>query len=101
MLAGIRWVIFVLLAGPTALVLLGNLMGLLGTLQSRKPISLIFPFVCGPICALAFLICPAPRVQVVAWLPLLLDVSLLALAWAILSGQVSGRGARSPSEKDV
>ena len=84
----IRWVACVGLGGLFGLGLLGNWSGILFvTLKKpKKPISLIFPFVCGPMCAVACLLCPDARVRSLAWCPLLLDptvwvLPLIAGAW--------------------
>jgi hypothetical protein len=82
----IRWVICIGLGGLFGLGLIGNWAALFGTLRTKKPTSLIFPFICGPMCAVACLLCPNDRVRSLAWCPLVLDpgilaVTLVAVAW--------------------
>jgi hypothetical protein len=79
MIEAVRWTISLALGGLSALIILGNWSAIIGALisNSRKTTSLVLPFLCGPACAVACLVCPAQRVRSLAWLPLLLDPSIL------------------------
>jgi hypothetical protein len=72
------------LGGLSAFFIVGNWSVLIGALVSRKSTSLVFPFLCGPVCAIACLVCPAEQVRSLAWLPLLLDLSILLGLTAML-----------------
>ena len=66
-----------------AIFLISNWLSLIGTLRTRKPTSLVFPFVCGPVCALSCWLSPSELLARWAWLPLVLDFSLLGLLGAL------------------
>jgi hypothetical protein len=65
--------------GFFGLCVVGNSLSLVATLWTRKGTSLIFPFFCGPICALACWFSPSPFLQEWFWVPLVADLSLLGL----------------------
>jgi hypothetical protein len=75
----IRWVLCIGLSGLFGLFLVGNWLFLLGTARTKKPTSLVFPFVNGPVCALACLFSPSPFLRAWFWVPLALDFTLFAL----------------------
>ena len=55
----LRWVACVGVGGLAALFLLSNWILVIGTAKTRKPTSLVFPFLCGPACAAACWISPS------------------------------------------
>jgi hypothetical protein len=100
MLDVFRWTGFVVLVSLFGLIMFGNWLCMFGTLCSRKPTSFVFPFFCGPLCALAWLLCPDEEVRWFAWVPLVLDptISLMVLA-VILHGVARLFGLTSPFDR--
>jgi hypothetical protein len=91
-----RWIASALLGGPFGLLILGNWLSLIGALLNRRSTSLALPFIGGPVCALACLLCPDERIQSVAWLPLILDPSLLFGIPAMIAFRVTRMLRDSP-----
>ena len=75
----IRWVACGGIGGLAALFLVGNWLVLIGTVRTRKPTSLIFPFLCGPLCAAACWFRPSVFLQQWFWVPLVLDFTMAVL----------------------
>lgn len=86
----LRWLLCILLAVPCALALLANWLLLINTRRTKKSTSMVFPFVAGLFGAAAFLVCPVDRVQWFAWLPVILDVGILGLLGAVVTGRMLG-----------
>ncbi len=99
MLLILHWTVCGIFGGLSALFLVANWGLLFGTLQTRKPTSLVFPFVSGPVCALACWLSPSEWLQRWAWVPLVLDFSLLALLGAAMAaiGKWFRRGNGEPA----
>ena len=94
---GIRWVVCIGLGSVFGLFLIGNWLSLIGTVKTKKPTSLVFPFISGPLCALACWVCPSPRLQSFWCVALVLDIGLLSLLGTVgatvirlVRGRVSG-----------
>jgi hypothetical protein len=98
----IRWVGCVGAGGLFGLFLIGNWLLLLDTVMTngvrkneenhgkqaevfisaergKRPTSLVFPFLCGPVCAGACWLSPSPFLRKWFWVPLALDFTLLVL----------------------
>jgi hypothetical protein len=74
-----------------------NWLGLIGALRSGRGYSFVPPVVCGLACAAACLVCPEPRVRSLAWLPLVLDLSIAVWPVLLLSHVVArAAGLSSP-----
>jgi hypothetical protein len=80
MLQAIHYWSCYLLAGFCAVMLLGNWLSLIGTVKTREPTSLAFPFVAGPMCAAACFFSPSQALQSWWWVPLMADASLVCFA---------------------
>jgi formate hydrogenlyase subunit 3/multisubunit Na+/H+ antiporter MnhD subunit len=87
----LRWLVCILMGVPCALALVGNWLFLIGTLWTKKPTSMVFPFIAGLLGAAACLICPVERVQWLAWYPVVLDVGILGFLFAVATGRGFGR----------
>ena len=87
----VRWTLCIFIGAPSVLVLAANWLFLIGTVRTRKPTSLVFPFISGLLGTTACLICPVEGVQWFAWLPVVLDVGVLGLVGAIATGQMFRR----------
>ena len=75
----LRWVVCIGMVGLFGLFLIANWLLLLGTVRIKKPTSLLFPFCCGPVCALGCWLSPSVLLQAWFWVPLVLDFTLLVL----------------------
>jgi hypothetical protein len=83
----LRWGTCLVLGVPFGLFLIGNWLLLFGTARTRKPVSLLFPFCCGPACALGCLLSPSEFLHTWCWVPLVLDFTFL-----VLVGDIGRRG---------
>ena len=73
----VHWAACLGVGGLAALLMVGNWILLLGTARTGKPTSLVFPFVCGPVCAAACWLSPSAFLQRWFWVPLVADFTLL------------------------
>ena len=87
----LRWLLCIFIGAPCALALVCNWLCLIGAFQTKKPTSLVFPFIAGLLGAAACLICPVERVQWFAWCPVVLDVGILGFLGAVATGKLFGR----------
>ena len=94
MLEVVRWLICVILGAPSALFLICNWFLLIGTLWTKKPTSMIFPFIAGTLGAAACLVCPSDGIRWFAWGPLLLDVGVLGFILWLVRRQAFGHSER-------
>ena len=96
------WAITLILAVPSALLIPLNWFSFIGWVIAvrrghKGGHSFAPPFLCGIAGAIACLVCPWPGVWQWAWLPLLLDLSiLLLLVSAVLHVVARLTGLRSP-----
>jgi hypothetical protein len=96
------WAVTLLLGVPSALLIPLNWLGFIGWMAAvrrghKGGYSFAPPFLCGIAGAIACLVCPWPGVWRWAWVPLLLDLSiLLLLAAAVLHVVARLIGSRSP-----
>lgn len=81
----LQWTACVVVGGMAALVLIANWLLLSGTAKTKKPTSVIFPFLCGPVCAAAWWFSPSEFLQRWFWVPLVLDFTLLVLVGILVA----------------
>lgn len=101
----LRWLLCGGVGGLATLFMVGNWMLLIGTAWTKKPTSLVFPFLGGPVCAAACWFSPSASLQRWFWVPLVLDFTLLVLVgivvaaiarWASRSSPASGGPGAAP-----
>lgn len=80
------------IGGLAALLILLNWVGFIGFLvaRSREPArggySFAPPFICGPVLAAAWALCPGLALRPYAWLAILMDPSILFSSLALVLG---------------
>jgi hypothetical protein len=100
----LRWAVSLIMGVPAALLIPLNWLSLAGWLVAvrrghKGGLSFAPPFLCGIAGAVALLVCPRPGAWRWAWLPPLLDPSiLLFLSSGVLPAASRLIGARSPSD---
>lgn len=94
-----RWAITLILAVPSALLIVCNWGGLVSASRAGRGYSFAPPWLCGVAGAMACVVCPAPGIWRFAWVPLVLDPSIVLLV-ARLGGWRSPFDRRPGSPED-
>ena len=81
----LHWALCVTVCLLFGLFLVANWGILIGIIVTRptNSVSMIAPFVSGPICALTLYLSPSEWLQSVWWVPIPLDVGILFLPWIL------------------
>ena len=95
----LQWVACGGVGGLAALSLFGNWLLLIGTAKTKKPTSLAFPFLCGPVCSAACWLSPSALLNRWFWVPLVFDFTILVLPAAAVAA-FARCARRSPSAGD-
>jgi hypothetical protein len=94
-----RWIGCVVVGGPAALLIVNNWLLLIGTARTRKPTSLVFPFICGPVCAAACWFGPS-ALRWWFWVPLAADFTLWVLVGLGIAAVVRLFARQRPPGRD-
>ena len=80
----ISWIICLTLGVPCLLLIILNWLSMVDAFRRGQSFSFCPPFLCGLLGAVACLICPLEEISSLAWLPLVLDPSILLSVYVLL-----------------